>query len=39
MHYGINDNFAQVYDFWEIGSLVYMKMSAYRSEKTLIRKE
>ena len=39
MHYIIPDNFDQVYAFWEIGSLVYMKMLAYRSEETLIRKE
>ena len=39
MHYLIDDNPDQVYAFWEIGSLVYMKMLAYRSEETLIRKE
>ena len=39
MNYLIHDNFDQVYTFWEIGSLVYMKMLAYRSEETLIRKE
>ena len=39
MHYIIADNFDQVYAFWEIGSLVYMKMLAYRSKETLIRKE
>ena len=39
MHYLIHDNSDQVYVFWEIGSLVYMKMLAYRSEETLIRKE
>ena len=40
MHYLIHDNFDQVYAFWEMGSLVYiMKMLAYRSEETLIRKE
>ena len=35
----IYDNFDQVYAFWEIGGFVYMKMLAYRSEETLIRKE
>ena len=39
MHYLIHDNPDQVYAFWEIGSLAYMKMLAYRSEETLIRKE
>ena len=31
MHYLMHDNFEKVYAFWEIGSLVYMKMLAYRS--------
>ena len=35
MQHVIYDNFDQVYAFWEIGSLVYMKMLAYRSEETL----
>ena len=39
MHYLIHDNYGQVYAFWGIGSLVYMKMLAYRSQETLIRKE
>ena len=39
MHQLIHDNFGQVYTFWEIGSLAYMKLLAYRSEETLIRKE
>ena len=39
MNYLIHDNFDQVYAFWEISSLVYMKMLAYHSEETLIRKK
>ena len=39
MRYLIHDNFDQVYAFCKIGSLAYMKMLAYRSEETLIRKE
>ena len=30
MHYLIYDNFDQVYDFWDIPGLVYMKMSIAR---------
>ena len=30
MHYPIHDSFDQVYAFWEIGSLAYMKMLVYR---------
>ena len=32
IHSFIHDNFDQVYAFWEIGSLVYMKLLAYRFE-------
>ena len=39
MQYLIHDNFDQVHAFWEIGSLAYMKMLAYRSEETQIKKE
>ena len=40
MHYlVIHDNFDQVYAIWEIYSLVHIKMLAYCSEETLIRKE
>ena len=38
MHYVIHDNFDQVYAFWEIGNLVYMKMLAYCFEETLSEK-
>ena len=38
MHYLIYDSFDQVYPFWEIGGLLYMKMLTYRSEETLTEK-
>ena len=34
----IYDNFDLVYAFWEIIVLIYIKMLAYHSEETLIKK-